>query len=151
MSKTYGLRQFFVVTPLEDQLKLADRIVKHWTTGYGAAYNHDRRAAMELIELAPSIEEAADRIKERAGTKPLLIATDARDHGMKTIGYDGTAAILCSGQTVFLLLGTAWGLDRQVLERVDYILEPIKGISDYNHLSVRTAAAVIIDRLVGRI
>ena len=151
VSKTYGVRQFFIVTPLEDQLKLADRIIKHWTVGFGAAYNPDRQAAMELIELAPSIGEATDRIKGRAGSQPLLIATDAGDQGMKAIDYDGTAEILRSGQTVFLLFGTAWGLEQQVFGRVDYILEPIKGINDYNHLSVRTAAAVIIDRLISRI
>lgn len=151
VAKTYGIRQFFVITPLEDQLKLADRIIKHWTTGFGASYNRDRRLAMELIELAPSLEEATDCIKKREGKVPLLIATDAGDQGEKTIDYARAKEILCSGQAVFLLFGTAWGLGREVFERVDYILKPINGIKEYNHLSVRTAAAIIIDRLVGRI
>ena len=151
MSKTYGIRQFFVITPLEDQLKLAERIVKHWTTGFGASYNRDRKVAMELVELARSLEEATVRIKKREGSPPLMIATDAEDQGEKTIDYDQTREILCSGQVVFLLFGTAWGLDRDVFKRVDYILKPIQGIKEYNHLSVRTATAIIIDRLVGRI
>jgi len=151
VSKTYGIRQFFVITPLEDQIKLADRIVKHWTTGFGATYNPDRKLAMELVELAPSIEEATGRVKKREGKAPLLIATDAGDQGEKTIDYARTTELLCSGQAVLLLFGTAWGLEREVFKRVDYILQPIKGIKDYNHLSVRTAAAIILDRLVGRI
>lgn len=151
ISKTYGIRRFFVITPLEDQIKLADRIVKHWTTGFGATYNYDRRLAMELVELAPSLEEATDRVKKREGKNPLLIATDAGDQGEKTIDYARTTEILRSGQAVFLLFGTAWGLEREVFKRVDYVLKPIKGIKKYNHLSVRTAAAIIIDRLVGRI
>ena len=151
VSKTYGIRQFFVINPLEDQIKLANRIVKHWTTGFGASYNHDRKLAMELVEMAPSLEEATDRIKKREGKAPLLIATDAGDQGEKTISYARAREILLSGQTGFLLFGTAWGLEREVFKRVDYILEPIKGIREYNHLSVRTAAAIIIDRLSDRI
>ncbi len=50
----------------------------------------------------------------------------------------------------FLLFGTAWGLDKTVLDQVDYTLDPIEGRSGYQHLSVRAAAAIIIDRLAGR-
>ncbi|MCK4696288.1 MAG: RNA methyltransferase, partial [Candidatus Cloacimonetes bacterium] len=28
-----------------------------------------------------------------------------------------------------------------------YILKPIKGVGNYNHLSVRSAAAIVLDRL----
>jgi len=151
VSKTYGARRFFIVTPLEDQINLAERIVKHWTTGAGASYNRDRKTAMELIELAPSIDEAVERIKKREGDTPLLMATDAGDRGEKTIDYTAASEILHSGQPVFLLFGTAWGLEQEVFKRVDYILAPIKGIEEYNHLSVRAAAAIITDRLMGRI
>jgi tRNA (guanine37-N1)-methyltransferase len=148
LAKTYGARRFFVITPLEDQVRLAERIIKHWTTGFGAAYNHDRKVAMELVETAPSIDEAVDRIQKREGQPPLLIATDAGDQGEKALDYAAAAKIIRSGQAVFLLFGTAWGFDREVFEKADYILEPIKGIDEYNHLSVRAAAAIIIDRLV---
>jgi hypothetical protein len=47
-----------------------------------------------------------------------------------------------------ILLGTGWGLTREVTEEADYVLEPIEG-KGYNHLSVRTAAAIILDRLLG--
>jgi hypothetical protein len=46
-----------------------------------------------------------------------------------------------------VLLGTGWGLTTEALAQADLILEPIRGVSPYNHLSVRTAAAVILDRL----
>jgi len=32
---------------------------------------------------------------------------------------------------------------------VDHRLAPIQGVSNYNHLSVRSAAAIILDRLLG--
>ena len=49
-----------------------------------------------------------------------------------------------------IVLGTGWGLAPEVTERADVILEPIWGPTDYNHLSVRSAAAIILDRLRGK-
>jgi hypothetical protein len=37
-----------------------------------------------------------------------------------------------------------------VIERAHRSLAPIHGPGDYNHLSVRAAAAVILDRLAGK-
>jgi hypothetical protein len=57
--------------------------------------------------------------------------------------------MLKEGNPYLLLLGTAWGLSENLIAEADYVLEPIKGVSDYNHLSVRSAAAIIMDRLMG--
>ncbi len=54
-----------------------------------------------------------------------------------------------SGQPHLLVFGTAWGLAEPFISKADYVLEPISGASDYNHLSVRTAAGIILDRLLG--
>ncbi len=35
------------------------------------------------------------------------------------------------------------------MDNADFFLEPIKGPSDYNHLSVRSAVAIVLDRLLG--
>ena len=62
-------------------------------------------------------------------------------------------AILSEKQTsghrrvVMILFGTAWGIAKEFIGNADYLLEPILGVSDYNHLSVRTAAAITLDRL----
>ena len=48
-----------------------------------------------------------------------------------------------------LLFGTGWGLTDEVMDMSDYILEPIRANSKYNHLSVRAAVAIILDRLFG--
>ena len=48
-----------------------------------------------------------------------------------------------------LLFGTGWGLTDEVMAMSDYILEPIRANSKYNHLSVRAAVAIILDRLFG--
>jgi hypothetical protein len=35
------------------------------------------------------------------------------------------------------------------MQRGHYRLAPIEGFTDYNHLSVRAAAAIVFDRLLG--
>jgi hypothetical protein len=40
-------------------------------------------------------------------------------------------------------------LSQEFISAADYVLEPIVGKTDYNHLSVRSAAAIIFDRLMG--
>ncbi len=50
---------------------------------------------------------------------------------------------------LLMLFGTGWGLSKEVLEMANHRLAPIRGVSDYNHLSVRSAVAIILDRLLG--
>ena len=63
---TYGVKGFFVITPLDDQRMLAERIILHWTNGYGARYNIDRKEAFKITDIARSLEEAIDKIREIA-------------------------------------------------------------------------------------
>lgn len=150
IAKTYGVKGFFVITPLRDQQIFAERILRHWTSGYGANYNRDRRKAMELVALSSSLNEAVEEISEREGETPLLIATDASRGCAAAITHARAREIIASERVVILVFGTAWGLERSLIERADYLLEPIEGPRDYNHLSVRSAAAIILDRLTGR-
>jgi hypothetical protein len=48
-----------------------------------------------------------------------------------------------------MIFGTGWGLTEAILGRADAVLEPIRARRDYNHLSVRSAAAIILDRVLG--
>ena len=50
---------------------------------------------------------------------------------------------------ILLLFGTGYGMEQEHMNGFDYVLEPIYGPSDYNHLCVRSAAAIILDRLAG--
>jgi hypothetical protein len=150
LSATYGLRRFYVITPLTDQQELAERVIQHWTEGYGAAYNRDRKEAMQGIAVVPSLEDAVTAVQTAEGARPYLMATDASRHEEEEIDVQAAREILESGRAVILLLGTAWGLHRLVLERCNAVLEPIEGVGPYNHLSVRTAAAILLDRLVVR-
>jgi len=149
LARTYGVKRFFVITPLKDQQRLAGRILRHWTTGYGAGYNRHRKEALELITIVPSLEESLKKITEMEDEEPLLIATDASKQETRSMAYTRAREIIDSERVVNLIFGTAWGLDKEVIKRADYILDPIEGSTGYNHLSVRTAAAIILDRLVG--
>jgi len=147
-AKTYGVKSFYVVTPLSDQKVLAKKIIAHWTGGAGAAYNPDRRSALELVKVKDSIIDVAEDIKGIENKYPKTVVTCARRYPSST-GYEEFRSILKNDMPHLLVLGTAWGLAEPFIFEADYVLEPITGTTDYNHLSVRSAAAIILDRLLG--
>ncbi|HUU41326.1 MAG TPA: RNA methyltransferase [Desulfatiglandales bacterium] len=147
LAKTYGAGKFYVINPLTDQEYLAKEICRHWVSGYGAEYNRDRRDAMSLISIMSTLEASIADIKDIEGEDPVLIATDAGRHRGKRVSYTLAREIISSHRVVMILFGTAWGLSKELIRKADYLLEPIFGVSDYNHLSVRTAAAITLDRL----
>lgn len=151
LARTYGVKRLFIITPLKNQHVLAERISSHWTRGYGAGYNIHRKEALETINIVSDLEAAIDAIREKEGEQPLLIATDASRHSGRCINYSVLRGVLASDEkSVFIIFGTAWGLHEDILKISDFILDPIEGNIDYNHLSVRTAAGIILDRLAGR-
>jgi hypothetical protein len=150
LARTYDVKSFFVINPLEDQQRLAERVMRHWAIGYGATYNRYRKEAIELIRVVPSLEDSVREIIEMERETPLLIVTDASRQAEGTLTYRKAANIIHSEKVVFLLFGTAWGLDADLMSKADHVLDPVEGGTDYNHLSVRTAAAIILDRLAGR-
>ncbi len=153
LARTYGVKRFFVINPLEDQQRLAERVLGHWISGFGATYNRNRKEAIELIGISPTLEASKEEIMELEGEAPLLMVTDASKRVEETsLTFSEAANIIGSDRVVFLIFGTAWGLDEEIMQQADYILDPIEaeGKSGYNHLSVRTAAAIILDRLIGR-
>ena len=146
--KTYGVKSFYVVTPLADQQGLVQKIISHWTKGFGAVYNPARRSALELIKVKDTITDVAEDIKGIEKVYPKTVVTCARRYPTST-GYKEFRDILESGKPHLLVFGTAWGLAEPFISEADYVLEPIMGPTDYNHLSVRSAAAIILDRLLG--
>ena len=100
--------------------------------------------------MVPTLGRAVNAIAETEGEPPLLIATHASKQQRRSISWEKAGRLIRKEKVVLLIFGTAWGLDDAVLSRADYVLDPISGRADYNHLSVRTAAAIILDRLAGR-
>jgi tRNA (guanine37-N1)-methyltransferase len=149
-SRTYGVKGFYVVTPVKALQKLALKIIEHWEQGYGSQYNATRKEALSLARIRDALDDVLIDIERETGDKPLIIATSARA-GEARISFAALKDMLLRKAHPFLiLLGTGWGLTDSVFAQANYVLEPIAGTADYNHLSVRSATAIILDRLLGR-
>jgi tRNA (guanine37-N1)-methyltransferase len=146
---TYGAKRYFVVTPLQAQREIAQKVISHWTEGFGAGYNSNRKEAFTRTELCDSILYAMQECEKLWGEKPLLVATTARTE-RATVSAASLGKI-AESRPVLLLFGTGWGFRKEVFDVVDYVLEPILGASDFNHLSVRSAVAILLDRLTQNI
>ena len=148
-ARTFGVSRFYVVTPLEDQKTLAQRIIGHWVTGAGGEYNPKRKKALSLISVTDALEDAAREIEQETGETPEIVVTDAKPQA-GGMGYADFRRRMESGKPFILVFGTAWGMTKEFIEAADIVLDPIEGPTDYNHLSVRSAASIILDRLLGR-
>jgi hypothetical protein len=149
LSRTYGVEGFYVVTPLSSQQELARRLIDHWVSGWGAQYNPTRKEALSLVKVADDLEEVLRGIEQEEGRKTKTVATAARRYAQARACGEIAKLLRKEEEGPYLILfGTGWGLTREIVEQCNYVLEPIEG-KGYNHLSVRTAAAIILDRLLG--
>ena len=148
-ARTYGVRRYYLVTPIERQRVLAERIVEHWCEGHGAQRVPERGEALQLVRTAEGVEGVINAITAEIGEKPLVVASCAR-LGRATMSFAKLRGRLQDRQPTLLLLGTGWGLADEAFAFADEVLDPIlaPGV-DYNHLSVRCAAAIMLDRLLG--
>lgn len=147
-AKTYGVENYFIATPYEDQQQLIGELLEHWRSGHGATYNPARKEALSIVRLASSLDEVLDRLTKQYGERPLVVATSAQMR-KNSLGYRELGQRIKNGNPVLLLFGTAHGLAPEILQVTDATLPPIKGGTEYNHLSVRSAASIIFDRLLG--
>jgi hypothetical protein len=149
-ARTYGCTDFFMVHPIEAQRTLCARIVEHWTTGASAKRIPDRKDALALVRIVETIEDA-----KRALGSPRVWVTAAREVGTSLSWRDARASLERDDgdggddRPVLVLFGTSWGLAPEVVAAADAVLAPIVGAGDWNHLSVRAACAIALDRLRG--
>ena len=149
-ARTYGAARYFVVTPLPSQREIALRIKGFWTEGEGAMENSRRGEALEYVAIAADLDETIGLIREAEGVDPFLVATSARTLGGEVISYEKLRERLRTDPTpVYILFGTGWGMADELIEACDAILPPIMPDAGFNHLSVRAAAAIVLDRVCG--
>lgn len=147
LGRTFGCRRVFIITPVTRQQELVRSIRDHWTSGSGAQKNPDRMEALSLLDVQASLEEAIASVAEERGAPPLVAVTGAALDG-RTVEPNELAESLAEGRDVLLVFGTGWGLADEALALADVRLSPIFGRLDgYNHLSVRSAAAILLDRV----
>lgn len=147
---TYGLKNLFMVSPLLDQQAIMNEFLKFWRSPEGAAYNPGRSQAVCAIEQTLSLDQTIEFIEKKEGKRPLIIATSAKNQNHeKIIDYQSQGLIWKQNRPILFLLGTGQGLSDSALEKCDYLLIPLQGMTNFNHLSVRSATAIIFDRWLG--
>ncbi len=148
-SKTYGVKKYYLIHHIEGQVDMIQKILSFWRGKTGRAYNAYRTEAFNLVEIKKCVDEAVNAVTEAEGVRPYVVTTDARTYA-DTISYQKLRQKRQSEERpILLLFGTGYGMTREMMEKFDYILEPIHGTGEYNHLSVRSAVAIILDRLAG--
>ena len=156
-SRTYGIEGVFIVTPIEQQRALIGEIIAHWTSGAGARHNAARAEAFQRVSIVDSLESAQDAIAEREQSRPVTLVTSAKPMA-NTMSYVACRKAWQSGVRApqLLLFGTGWGMADEIVEAADVRLPSVEAAywvaeekERYNHLSVRSAVAIILDRLLG--
>lgn len=174
-ARTFGLKGYFLVTPIQDQHEVVEQILGYWRSESSLKHHPDRATAVSLVRLARDFDEVKAAIRAAHGEDPEVVLTDARPHP-NSVSYADYRRELWSparenGRPVALVFGTGWGVSEAFYPEVHRILAPVYGPegveagrrspSDreecpatrqnegYNHLSVRAAAAIILDRLLG--
>jgi tRNA (guanine37-N1)-methyltransferase len=149
-ARTYGIKNYFIVTPLEDQQRIVNTILGYWNGCAGIAYNKSRSDAVSHVKLVSDLDTVKAAIKKQEGVEPLVIATSAQAiEGVPFITYHDQHLVWREKRPVLLIFGTAKGLSSELVKQCDYLLGPVLGFSNFNHLSVRSAAAIIFDRWLG--
>ncbi len=149
-SRTYGAEAVFIVHPIEAQRLLATRVQEHWVAGSGKRRIPDRATAMELLRVVPALEDAYASLGGRSAIEVWTTAASAR--GAEVTSYaEARERLARADRPVLLLFGTGWGLSGDVVASAEVRIEPIRAraATGYNHLSVRAACAITLDRLLG--
>jgi hypothetical protein len=155
--KTYGVRRYFVVNPEPEQQRLVQGILGHWKEELAAVYHPSRAQALEQVTYCRTFEEAFNEASFLSdGKRPFVVMPDARPLPnawtyerlrSEIVSLLGSPTEL-GDRPVMVVFGTGWGVSPKFYGHVDRFLEPIRGPGRYNHLSVRAAAAIVLDRLL---
>ncbi len=159
---TYGLAGYYAITPVAAQREKIERIVSVWPEQGGRGRGPDvdgeirrpdyRAEALALIRTAPSIAEVIAELGRDA--PPPMVVTTSADRGRvgpaRRLDFAGLRAeAVISDRPLLILVGTGWGLTEDVIDESYCVLEPVSGQPEFNHLCVRSALAIILDRLFG--
>ncbi|MGN6109471.1 MAG: tRNA (guanosine(37)-N1)-methyltransferase TrmD [Kofleriaceae bacterium] len=154
---TYGLAAYHIVTPVTSQREKAAHIAGLWleeNPSRKPPATGSRAGALARVRTAASVEQVISELDQEYGRSPLVVATSARPESfpeaLRRTPNDLLAEASFDPAPLLILLGTGWGLADHLIPSVSRLLTPIEGASDWNHLSVRSAGAILLDRLFGR-
>jgi len=148
LGKTYGAKNVYIVTPVEDQKRLVERLKNHWMEGDFLKNEFTRRVdALDIVETAVSFDEVYRKVKRRSKKVKVLATSAVESAG--SLSPDQWAVHSGEADEWIILFGTAYGLAPELTQRADFQLSPIKGRGEFNHLPVRGASAIVIHSLFG--
>ncbi len=146
---TFGVERFYAVHPIAAQRELAQRVRDHWVFGSGKRRIPDREGPMTALQIVSTLQEAEAHL---GGGAPVERWVTSAQRGAAVVSHGEARLRLASeGPPVLLVFGTGWGLAPSVVAEAALHLAPILSPrpDGFNHLSVRAAAAIFFDRLLG--
>lgn len=141
--KTFGVKRYFIINPNIAQQQFAKKILDFWQTDFAKSYNAHRALALKNVKLEKSIKSAIEEITIREKIAPIVVTTTAHTY-KNQVDYSRIRKL---NNPILLLFGTGFGLTKNVHLTADFVLKPIKGDCEYNHLSVRSAVAIILSNI----
>ncbi len=149
-ARAYEIRRFYIVQPIDAQRLVVKRQIDYWLSEEGRKANPTRYEIVQLVRLKYTLDEVIEEIEKERGKRPVTVGTDARTYP-NTVSYPELKEKIEKEDREFLIVfGTGYGIPPDMMRTFDYILEPVLGAGDWNHLSVRNAVAIILDRLFSR-
>ena len=149
IARTYECKGYFVVTPIHAQRQMVGKLKGHWEHGPKPLREHPRRQALDLVTPVKTLAEALEAVYRQERAYPTLVATSAKPQ-RPFVTFAELRNIVNTGAPVMLVFGTGWGLAPGAMNQCNLLLEPIRGVNGYNHLPVRAAVAIMLDRLRGQ-
>ena len=148
-ARTFGADRYYIVTPVIEQQRLVNRVADHWQSGWGADYNPKRKLALDLLVIMPDLVAVTGDMHSRYGSPPVIVVTGAAGRVGAVSDSELAARVRESNENFLFLFGTGWGMTEKIFDAANLVLAPINGSGDYNHLSVRSAVSIYLDRIFG--
>ncbi len=164
-ARTYACENYYVVTPVLEQHRILERMLEHWGRERSRDWHPDRYEALSRLRLEKTFEDVLahyardqiDVVMPDARTLPGQVtgAMLKKRWANDPVSHDScteTEMKIAQRPIKMIVLGTGWGIAPEFFFHVDTFMAPIygpEGGDGYNHLSVRAAGAVILDRLFG--
>jgi len=120
---------------------------RYWVEGPWLSYNQERAEGLKRLSVVGSVEELLKNLS--SAVMPLIVGTSARERGLKKI-TEADVRRIQKQRPVLILFGTGYGLAEETLSFCEAMLPPIEGRTGFNHLPMRVAAGILMDRILGR-
>ena len=105
-AKTFGIKQFFIVTPLKDQQKIVQKLLDFWQKGIGITYNPKRHDALKDVRIVSHFDDVIKIIEKQEKSDPLIMTTSARtSHYGRSIFFGDQSVVWETKRPVLFVFG----------------------------------------------